>query len=135
MAVRSAFLFGLLMTQHLFRIFFFPPSISACSSSRVFFLGFVMVGRSFLIIGKRKEQAFSCVKIAALSWCILLLSRRYLPDKLEVDVYLLVNLPNSANKAAANIHSTKISVSAIKSAEKIHPITSDKTGMIIANIR
>ena len=55
--------------------------------------------------------------------------------KLEVDVYLLVNLPNSANKAAANIHSTKISVSAIKSAEKIHPITSDKTGMIIANIR
>ena len=56
-------------------------------------------------------------------------------DKLEVDDYLLVNLPNSANKAAANIHSTKISVSAIKSAEKIHPITSDKTGMIIANIR
>ena len=32
----------------------------------------------------RKEQPFSCVKIAALSWCILLLSRRYLPDKLEV---------------------------------------------------
>ena len=112
-----------------------PPQVLKVNSSRVFSLGFVMGGRSFLIIGKRKEQPFSCVKIAALSWCILLLSRRYLPDKLEVDVYLLVNLPNSANKAAANIHSTKISVSAIKSAEKIHPITSDKTGMIIANIR
>ena len=36
-----------------------PPSISACSSSRVFSLGFVIVGRSFLIIGKRKEQPFS----------------------------------------------------------------------------
>ena len=32
---------------------------SACSSSRVFSLGFVMVGRSFLPVGKRKEQPFS----------------------------------------------------------------------------
>ena len=61
-----------------------PPSISACSSSRVFSLGFVMGGRSFLLMGKRKEQPFSCGKIAALGWCILLLSGRYLPDKLEV---------------------------------------------------
>ena len=28
------------------------------SSSRVFFLGFVMAGRSFLLMGKRKEQPF-----------------------------------------------------------------------------
>ena len=40
------------------RIFFFPSSISACSSSRVFSLGFVIVGRSFLLMAKRKEQPF-----------------------------------------------------------------------------
>ena len=38
------------------RIFFFPSSISAVTSSRVFYLGFVMAGRSFLLMGKRKEQ-------------------------------------------------------------------------------
>ena len=40
----------------------FPPSISACSSSRVFSLGFVMGGRSFLLIGIEKGQSiFSTV--------------------------------------------------------------------------
>ena len=39
------------------RIFFFPSSISACSSSRVFSFGFVMVGRSFLLIGIEKGQS------------------------------------------------------------------------------
>ena len=39
-----------------------PPSISACSSSRVFSLGFVMGGRSFLLIGIEKGQSiFSTV--------------------------------------------------------------------------
>ena len=55
-----------------------PPSISACSSSRVFSLGFVIVGRSFLIIGKRKEQPFSCVKIAALNRWFTILECQYL---------------------------------------------------------
>jgi hypothetical protein len=34
-------------------------SISAVNSSRVFSLGFVMAGRSFLPVCKRKEQPFS----------------------------------------------------------------------------
>ena len=34
--------------------------------------------------GQKKRAATFCVKIATLSWCILLLSRRYLPDKLEL---------------------------------------------------
>ena len=37
------------------RIFFFPSSISAVNSSRVFSLGFVMVGCSFLPVGIRKR--------------------------------------------------------------------------------
>ena len=41
------------------RIFFFPSSISACSSSRVFSLGFVMAGRSFLPVGVEKGQSIS----------------------------------------------------------------------------
>ena len=36
--------------------FLIPPSVN---SSQVFSLGFVMGGRSFLLIGKRKEQPFS----------------------------------------------------------------------------
>ena len=60
--------------------------------TRVFSLGFVIVGRSFLLMAKRKEQPFSCVKIAALSWCILLLSRRYLPDKLELSSQPIISI-------------------------------------------
>ena len=67
-AARSAFLFEYLLTQHLFPIFklpdflLSPPSISACSSSRVFSFGFVMVGCSFLLIGIEKGQSiFSTV--------------------------------------------------------------------------
>ena len=41
------------------RIFFFPSSISACSSSRVFSLGFVIGGRSFLPVGVEKGQSIS----------------------------------------------------------------------------
>ena len=41
------------------RIFFFPSSISACSSSRVFSLGFVMAGHSFLPVGIEKGQPIS----------------------------------------------------------------------------
>ena len=44
------------------RIFFLLSSISAVNSSRVFSLGFVMGGRSFLLMGKRKEQPFSVRK-------------------------------------------------------------------------
>ena len=33
-----------------------PPQVLKVNSLRVFFLGFVMAGRSFLLIGKRKEQ-------------------------------------------------------------------------------
>ena len=40
------------------RIFFFPSSISAVNSSRVFSLGFVMAGRSFLLIGTKKDSRF-----------------------------------------------------------------------------
>ena len=36
-----------------------PSSISACSSSRVFSLGFVMGGRSFLPVGIEKGQSIS----------------------------------------------------------------------------
>ena len=39
------------------RIFFFPSSISAVNSSRVFSLGFVMVGCSFLPVGIEKGQS------------------------------------------------------------------------------
>ena len=48
------------------------------NASRVFSLGFVIVGRSFLIIGKRKEQPFSCVKIAALNRWFTILECQYL---------------------------------------------------------
>ena len=37
-----------------------------------------------LLDTRKKRAAVFCTKIAALSWRILLLSRRYLPDKLEV---------------------------------------------------
>ena len=39
------------------RIFFFPSSISAVNSSRVFSLGFVIAGRSFLPVGIEKGQS------------------------------------------------------------------------------
>ena len=39
------------------RIFFLPSSISAVNSSRVFSLGFVMAGRSFLPVGMEKGQS------------------------------------------------------------------------------
>ena len=46
----------------------FPPSISACSSSRVFSLGFVMVGRSFLLISIEKGQSiFSAALVGGYS--------------------------------------------------------------------
>lgn len=38
---------------------FFPSSISAVTSSRVFSLGFVMAGRSFLPVGVEKGQSIS----------------------------------------------------------------------------
>ena len=36
--------------------------VAAVNSSRVFSLGFVIAGRSFLLMGKRKEQPFSVRK-------------------------------------------------------------------------
>lgn len=50
------------------RIFFFPSSISACNSSRVFSLVFVMVGRSFLPVGIEKGQSiFSAALVGGYS--------------------------------------------------------------------
>ena len=50
------------------RIFFFPSSISAVSSSKVFVLGFVMGGRSFLPVGIEKGQSiFSAALVGGYS--------------------------------------------------------------------
>ena len=63
------------MPQHLFPAFKLPdfllPVLDLGGQFLTgFSLGFVMGGRSFLLMGKRKEQPFSWWKIAALGGCI-----------------------------------------------------------------
>ena len=60
------------------RIFFFPSSISACSSSRVFSLGFVIVGRSFLPIGTEKGQSISRLSLVVYSLLVSITCQRIL---------------------------------------------------------
>ena len=60
------------------RIFFFPSSISACSSSRVFSLGFVIVGRSFLPIGTEKGQSISRLSLVVYSLLVSITYQRLL---------------------------------------------------------
>ena len=61
------------------RIFFFPSSISAVNSSRVFSLGFVMVGCSFLPVGHRKRTVdfLGCPLWYILFWCQLLVNEYF----------------------------------------------------------
>ena len=69
----SSVLLGTVLPQHFSwfsscRIFFFPSSIWAVTSSRVFSLGFVMGERSFLLMGKRKGQPFFGCPCGKLIW-------------------------------------------------------------------
>ena len=66
------------------RIFFFPSSISACSSSRVFSLGFVMVGRSFLLIGIEKGQSIFSAALLGKNFFSLILLKFLLLRKCDL---------------------------------------------------
>ena len=62
----------------------FPPSISACSSSRVFSLGFVMGGRSFLLIGIEKGQSIFSAALLGKNFFSLILLKFLLLRKCDL---------------------------------------------------